>query len=201
MNVNLQALLRDRNLPGHAKGIYSVCTANPMAMRAAMRQARVDDSPLLLEATSNQINQFGGYTRMRPVDYRDLVHQLAVEEYLPVERIILGGDHLGPNPWQNEPAQVAMAHAENLVTEYARAGFVKLHLDASMPCADDPSPLLPQTVALRSARLCVAAEKAASRMRPVYVIGTEVPTPAALRKASIRFSNNSIRNRRNIGRT
>jgi D-tagatose-1,6-bisphosphate aldolase subunit GatZ/KbaZ len=179
MNVKekLQTLLCNRHLPGHARGIYSVCTANPTAIRAAMRQARADDSPLLLEATSNQVNQFGGYTRMRPADFRELAQQLAAEESLPFDRIILGGDHLGPNPWQHEPAKIAMAHAEELVAEYAREGFVKLHLDASMPCADDPSPLLPQTVALRSARLCAAAERAVTGTKPVYVIGTEVPTP------------------------
>jgi D-tagatose-1,6-bisphosphate aldolase subunit GatZ/KbaZ len=148
-----------------------------------MRQARADDSPLLLEATSNQVNQFGGYTRMRPADFRSLVHELAQEESLPTEQIILGGDHLGPNPWQHEPAKIAMAHAEDLVAEFAREGFAKLHLDASMPCADDPSPLLPQTVALRSARLCAAAERVGTGAKPVYVIGTEVPTPGGATEA------------------
>ncbi|HTF67036.1 MAG TPA: class II D-tagatose-bisphosphate aldolase, non-catalytic subunit, partial [Edaphobacter sp.] len=97
--TDLQQLLGNRHLPGHARGIYSVCTANPLAIRAAMRQAREDGSVLLLEATSNQVNQFGGYTGMRPADFREFAHSLAAQESFAIERLILGGDHLGPNPW------------------------------------------------------------------------------------------------------
>ena len=60
---------------------------------------------------------------------------------LPAARLILGGDHLGPNPWRHEPAEAAMAKAETLVRSYAEAGFAKIHLDASMACAGDPDPL------------------------------------------------------------
>ncbi len=34
-----------------------------------------------------------------------------------------------------------MVRAEALVAAYAAAGFTKLHLDASMGCADDPAAL------------------------------------------------------------
>lgn len=175
--ANLQELLRNRHLPGHAKGCYSICTANPLAIRAAMRQAREDSSVLLLEATSNQVNQFGGYTGMRPADFREFAYELAKKESLPVEQVILGGDHLGPNPWQREPAHIAMQHAEELIAEYVREGFIKIHLDTSMACAGDPSPLTPATVAERSAQLCAVAERSAKGVKPIYVIGTEVPTP------------------------
>jgi len=180
--TDLQQLLGNRHLPGHARGIYSVCTANPLAIRAAMRQAREAGSVLLLEATSNQVNQFGGYTGMRPADFREFAHSLAAQESFAIERLILGGDHLGPNPWQREPADIAMRHAEELVAEYAREGFAKLHLDASMSCADDPPPISPATVAERSGRLCAAAEKVAGNVKPVYVIGTEVPTPGGAKE-------------------
>ena len=70
MSEILKALLRERKVAGKARGIYSVCTAHPLAIRAALRQAHEDGSPVLLEATSNQVNQFGGYTGMRPGDFR-----------------------------------------------------------------------------------------------------------------------------------
>jgi D-tagatose-1,6-bisphosphate aldolase subunit GatZ/KbaZ len=63
------------------------------------------------------------------------------------------------------------------------AGYQKIHLDASMACADDPASALPeQTIAARAALLCEVAENTHREMRsgslpPVYVIGTEVPTP------------------------
>lgn len=173
----LEDLLRRRKLKGTARGIYSVCSAHPWVIRASVQQALADETPLLIEATSNQVNQMGGYTGMRPADFRELVLTIARDERFSEERLIFGGDHLGPNPWTTLPAEQAMVHAEAMLTEYAKAGFTKLHLDASMSCADDPERLPDHTVAERAARLCAAAERVASSERPVYIIGTEVPTP------------------------
>jgi len=165
---------------GGAVGLYSVCCSHPLVLRAAMRVALSHDTPLLVEATSNQVDQFGGYTGMTPPQFRDYLLQLAREQAFPAHRLILGGDHLGPNAWQREAAATAMAHAKTLVAAYAGAGFHKIHLDCSMRCADDPARLSDATVAERSARLCAVAEAAAAAAGlppPVYVIGTEVPVP------------------------
>ena len=177
MSERLKQLLANRKQSCANRGIYSVCSAHPWVLRAALQQAKADGSLLLIEATSNQVNQFGGYTRMQPVDFYRLVLNLAQTEQFPSEALILGGDHLGPNPWQHMPSEEAMAHAEAMVAAYAAAGFTKLHLDASMPCADDPAVLSDAIVARRAARLCLAAERAAPGAALVYIIGTEVPTP------------------------
>jgi D-tagatose-1,6-bisphosphate aldolase subunit GatZ/KbaZ len=160
-----------------ARGIYSVCSAHPWVLEAAIEQAIDDDSAVLIEATSNQVNHCGGYTGMRPEDFRRLVLEIAQRKGLDASRIILGGDHLGPNPWQKLPADEAMGEATQMVQEYVSAGFEKIHLDASMSCAGDPHPLPNETVARRAAALCSAAEKVAGEKKPVYVIGTEVPVP------------------------
>jgi D-tagatose-1,6-bisphosphate aldolase subunit GatZ/KbaZ len=165
---------------GDAVGLYSVCCSHPLVLRAAMRVAARYDTLLLVEATSNQVDQFGGYTGMTPPQFRDYVRQLAREQGFPADRLVLGGDHLGPNAWQRQDAATAMANAETLIAAYAAAGFHKIHLDCSMRCADDPQRLSDQLVAERSARLCAVAEAAASAAGlppPVYVIGTEVPVP------------------------
>jgi len=163
---------------GVAAGIYSVCSAHPWVIRAAAEQAAADGSLLLVEATSNQVNQFGGYTGMRPEEFRDFVLEHVRAAEVDADRLILGGDHLGPNPWRELPAAEAMERAETMVAEYARAGFGKIHLDASMACGDDPAQLSDETVAQRTVRLCKAAEAACEAgERPVYVIGTEVPVP------------------------
>jgi D-tagatose-1,6-bisphosphate aldolase subunit GatZ/KbaZ len=177
MSERLKQLLANRKHKSAARGIYSVCSAHPWVLRAALQQAKESGGSLLIEATSNQVNQFGGYTGMQPADFYRLVLGLAQQEQFPAEGLILGGDHLGPNPWQNLPAEEAMAHAETMVAAYAVAGFTKLHLDASMPCADDPSTLSDAVVAERAARLCHAAEQAAPGKTLLYIIGTEVPTP------------------------
>lgn len=159
-------------------GIYSVCSAHPWVIRAATEQAAEDGSLLLLEATSNQVNQFGGYTGMRPADFRGFVLEYVAAAGLDRGSLILGGDHLGPNPWRTMSADKAMEHAIAMVAEYVQAGFTKIHLDASMSCGGDPAHLSDQVIAMRAAELCKAAEGArTSGDAPVYVIGTEVPVP------------------------
>ena len=126
------------NRAGKRRGIYAVCSANRLVLEAAFARAKQDRSPLLIEATSNQVNQEGGYTGQTPAQFRDYVHSIAKDLGFPTERLILGGDHLGPNPWRAEPAEAAMEKACAMVSAYAAAGFSKIHLDASMACADDP---------------------------------------------------------------
>ncbi|QMV18348.1 D-tagatose-bisphosphate aldolase, class II, non-catalytic subunit [Granulicella sp. 5B5] len=167
-----------RRKQGVAAGIYSVCSAHPWVIRAAAEQAVEDGSLLLVEATSNQVNQFGGYTGMRPAAFRDFVLEIVKTAGLEPAKLVLGGDHLGPNPWRKQPAVEAMALAETMVAEYVAAGFTKIHLDASMACGDDATHPSDEVVAQRAARLCVAAEAArGAGDAPVYVIGTEVPVP------------------------
>ena len=162
---------------GTHEGIYSVCSAHPLVLEAAVRQAVADKTSLLVEATSNQVNQLGGYTGMRPQDFRDFALCIATRHGLPEENLILGGDHLGPNPWQHLPAEEAMQLAETMVAQYSAAGFAKIHLDASMACLGEQAPLPDSIVAQRAARLCRAAQQASGGRPRYYVIGTEVPVP------------------------
>ncbi|MDR1419056.1 MAG: class II D-tagatose-bisphosphate aldolase, non-catalytic subunit [Treponema sp.] len=168
-------------------GVYSVCSAHPAVLKAAMRQAAEDGSFLVIESTSNQVNQYGGYTGMVPLEFMRYVLDAAGKAEFPGERLIFGGDHLGPNAWQHEDAAHAMEKAGALVKAYAEAGYLKLHLDASMFCADDGGTgVLPdETAAERAAELCGIAEKTCRsqnrKKRPLYVIGTEVPVPGGAR--------------------
>lgn len=174
---NILKQLADAWHSGKPRGIYSVCSAHPWVLEAAMEQALEDGSDLLIEATSNQVNHLGGYTGMKPEDFVKRTRAIADRKGLDPSRLILGGDHLGPNPWQKQPAEIAMPEAVLMVEAYVRAGFEKIHLDASMACAGEPSPLSNETVARRAAILCEAAEKASGKGNLVYVIGTEVPVP------------------------
>ncbi|MFP4350472.1 MAG: class II D-tagatose-bisphosphate aldolase non-catalytic subunit [Desulfococcaceae bacterium] len=175
--------LRSDHSAGRHKGVYSVCSAHSGVLKAAMAEAVFTEDDMLIEATPNQVNPFGGYTGMRPAQFRSYLLELASAAGLSPRRLRLGADHLGPYVWRNETAQAALAKAEQLARECIAAGFTKIHLDPNPPCADDPpSGLSPETVAGRTAFLCRAAEAAADHLpdsmpRPVYVIGTEVPAP------------------------
>lgn len=176
--------LVSRQKSGEAIGICSVCSSSPFVIDAAMLHAKAHDTYLLLEATANQVNQFGGYTGHTPASFADSVTARAQALGLPSERLILGGDHLGPVAWKKAPAVEAMDKAAALVEAFAAAGYAKLHLDASMPLGDEKT-LSVSTVAMRAAELLKVAERAYSAYRdenpkapePVYVIGSEVPTP------------------------
>ena len=166
---------------GIAQGITSICSAHPVVLEAAMRHAKMHDAPLLVEATCNQVNQFGGYTGMTPIQFVHYLHRIADKTAFPLDQLILGGDHLGPLVWANEPSESAMNKAKTMVREYANAGFQKIHLDCSMPCADDHN-LTVDIIAHRTAELAkIAEESVAANKRdfdclPRYIIGSEVPT-------------------------
>ena len=176
---------------GAPRGIASVCSAHRVVLRAAFLQARQDDVPVLIESTVNQVNQFGGYTGMTPAAFRDFVIAEADRVDFPRERVILGGDHLGPYPWRSRDSSAAMEDSRALVAACVAAGYGKIHLDASMPLGGDPvdarGAIDPARVADREADLAASAEEAFSaRGRdsraapPLYVIGTEVPVPGGV---------------------
>lgn len=181
MTHPLQDLVRAQS-SGHPVGITSVCSAHPLVIEATLRHGKGSGRPVLIEATCNQVNQEGGYTGMTPRDFRALVERIA-EDVGYDGQIILGGDHLGPNPWKDLPVEDAMCKAEAMIVAYAEAGFTKLHLDTSMGCAGEPLALDDATTAERAARLASAAERAAGDVLPVYIVGTEVPVPGGALEA------------------
>jgi D-tagatose-1,6-bisphosphate aldolase subunit GatZ/KbaZ len=175
--------LLEQNRRSGSGGVYSVCSAHSRVIEAAIQQATEDNAVLLLESTSSQVNQEGGYTGQSPQMFAGFIRSAAEQAGLAADQILLGGDHLGPYPWRAEDSSAAMEKARLLVRACVLAGYQKIHLDASMPCADDAqNPLDAQIVAQRAAVLAAAAESAFAKLppgsgSPVYVIGTEVPVP------------------------
>lgn len=168
------------SLRAGSKGIPSICSAHPVVIKASMLHALNRDEYLLVEATCNQVNQEGGYTGMTPADFRGFVEKIAAETGFPLEKLVLGGDHLGPNPWKSLSAEEAMAKAKIMIKAFAEAGFTKLHLDTSMGCAGEPVALPDTLTAERAAALAAVAEatlEGSAGIKPVYIIGTEVPIP------------------------
>jgi len=180
------AIIATRRAAGERSGIASICSAHPLVIEAALRHGKARDADVLIEATCNQVNHEGGYTGMTPADFRRFVETIAGKIGFSLDRLVLGGDHLGPNPWKHLPAFEAMAKASRMVDAYAEAGFTKIHLDASMGCAGEGAAPSDATIAARAAELAEVAEAAAERTggtKPVYVIGTEVPVPGGALEA------------------
>lgn len=186
MKNPLMSVIEKRKI-GIYTGIPSFCCANKIVLEAILEQARRSDDTVLIEGTSNQVNQFGGYTGMTPMDFRDYTFGIARKIGFDRSRIILGGDHMGPLPWAELPAQEAMENAKVLVRLCVLAGYKKIHLDTSMRLGDDPAdvPLSDEIIAERGVVLFQECEKAyqellqqnPSETKPVFVIGSEVPIP------------------------
>lgn len=176
-----------RRKNGEQCGIPSYCTANELVIGVVLEHAKETGRPVLIEATANQVNQFGGYTEMQPQDFMDVVKKMAKRVGLDEANMILAGDHLGPLIWAAEPAETAMMKARELVRLFVLSGFTKIHLDTSMKLGDDAidAPLSTEVIAQRGVdlyKVCIAAyeeRKAANpdALRPVFIIGSEVPTP------------------------
>ena len=164
MKHPLQEMM-DKRREGIRCGIPSYCSANELVIEIALRRAKERNIPVLIEATANQVNQFGGYTGMKPADFYQMVLKMASDIGLPENMMILAGDHLGPLTWQKLPESEAMENSVELVYQYARAGFTKIHLDTSMKVADDPEGLLQtEVIARRGARMACAVNRKEMRM-------------------------------------
>ena len=169
---------------GRPRAVMAACTASPFAIRAVLQQTCQDGAVALIESTASQVNPDGGYAGLTPAVFHRQVAQLAVAAGLPPDRLLLGGDHIGPYPWSNGRAARALAKAAELAAACVAAGYHKIHLDAAPPCRDDPrepdGSLPLALICRRSADLCRATEEAAREAGtapPWYVIGSDVPPP------------------------
>ncbi|WP_273771297.1 D-tagatose-bisphosphate aldolase, class II, non-catalytic subunit [Brucella intermedia] len=179
-STKVLSALPARYASGVRGGITSICSAHPLVIEAALLEGVATGTDVLIEATCNQVNQDGGYTGMTPADFRRFVEEIAARVGFDTRRLILGGDHLGPNPWKHLPAEEALAKSDVMIDAFVRAGFTKIHLDTSMGCAGEPAALPDAVTAERAARLAKVSETAAREAGydlPVYIIGTEVPIP------------------------
>ena len=172
---------------GKSVGIYSVCSANGYVIEAALKRGLSDGSCVLIESTANQCDQNGGYTGMKPADFKKVVLDIADRHGFDRNRVFLGGDHLGPLTFAGKDEPEAMADAEELIRHYVGAGFTKIHIDTSMKVNSDAPDirLSDEIIAGRGARLAQVAEdtyrqvleKDPDAVPPVYIIGSEVPIP------------------------
>lgn len=182
-------IIEKRRLGIHS-GIPSFCCSNKIVIEAILEQSRRFDDLVLIEATSNQVNQNGGYTGMTPMDFKNYTYQIADKIGFDKKKIILGGDHMGPLPWADLPAKEAMENAKKLVKLCVFAGYKKIHLDTSMRLGDDDEneKLSYDVIAERGVILFKECEKAYKEMlkinpdeiKPVFVIGSEVPIPGGV---------------------
>lgn len=164
-------------------GIISICSAHEDVLNASFLFLKNNPkASIAIESTVQQVNQDGGYTGMTPKDYAKMVSDIAKKYDIKNDAYILGGDHLGPNTWTHLASIDAMNKSFELISEYVKAGYTKLHIDPSMPCKDDIIPLPIRVIAERTAQMVEVAEVTAKEIygesnEVFYIVGTEVPPP------------------------
>ena len=139
----MSSLLLDtvkRHKSGETVGVYSVCSAHPLVIEAAVLQALDDEGYLLVEATSNQVDQFGGYTGMSLGTFGG--SYWAWQDAMGCRKIASSwaATTSAPTGGRSSPRRKLWRTRGILSKSYVAAGFTKIHLDCSMPCADDPAP-------------------------------------------------------------
>ncbi len=186
-------------------GLPCFCTANEHVLRAVLAYAAKTGFPTVIEATCNQVNQEGGYTGMTPRDFMAWLTELSAQAGVPMDQLVLGGDHLGPNPWRKEPVERAMEKAAGTGEALCGGGFHRRSIwMPAWPAAAKPNPTFAQ-IAERAADLCAVAADIRTRSgKLVYIIGTEVPVPGgeteepdALDVTSVARFRNTITTHRN----
>lgn len=194
-NINPLKQIVAKQKKGQSVGIYSCCSANEYVIQAVLNCAKRDNSCVLIEATANQVDQNGGYTGMKPADFRDFVYAKADAIGFDKSRVFLGGDHLGPLTFAKQNEEKAMQDAKELVRCYVAAGFTKIHIDTSMKVGDDDENvrLSDEIIARRGATLARVCEDTYQTLlktnpdaiRPVYIVGSEVPIPGGATEENV----------------
>ena len=169
-----------RNNSGEHIATPSVCSANPEVLSASLQLASNPNRPLVIEATSNLVNQVSGCTRMDARKFVAFIADLKSKHWIESSIVKLGDDHLRPQVWKLETAD--MEKVQDLVSDYVRSGIKKIKPDCSEGCADEPPLIDIDTAAARAADLAVSSLDAASAPEEIsFVIGTEVPPPSGVR--------------------
>ena len=73
---------------------------------------------MLIESTANQCDQNGGYTGMKPMDFKNFVLGIADRVGFDRGRLFLGGDHLGPLTFAGKPEAEALSLIHISLVDY-----------------------------------------------------------------------------------
>jgi len=112
----------------------SFCTSNLKVIEIIMLICKYKKYPLLIETTSNQVNQYGGYSGFTPQEFKKKIYQLIAKTGFKKNSFLLGGDHLGPLPFKKYNSYQAMQKSETLILAYLRSSYGKIHLDTAIKC-------------------------------------------------------------------
>jgi D-tagatose-1,6-bisphosphate aldolase subunit GatZ/KbaZ len=184
--MKLSELIKKKALP-------SFCTSNLDVLKSILIYTKKKRLPCLIESTSNQVNQYGGYTNLKPKQFHKKIFNLAKSINFSKKKLYLGGDHLGPLPWKNEKSKKSLRNSVILINDYIKANYCKIHLDTSIKCADDKN--IDHVKIFDRTKYLLKKINLKNKINKIFlVIGSEVPLSGSNEKGRIKISKiNDIR--------
>lgn len=154
------------------KTLPSFCTSNFDVLKSAVIFAKLNNLPILIESTSNQVNQFGGYTSLKPHQFYKKINGIAAKLNYR-KNLIIGADHLGPLPWKNMGEKKAIENSIKLFKNIVNTGYDKIHIDTGIKIKGDQT-LFKKMIYDRCKIIYDSIDK--NKLHKVFfVFGTEVP--------------------------
>ena len=165
--MKIDKILKNKALP-------SFCTSNIDVIKTILYFCNVKKLPCLIESTSNQVNQHGGYTKKNPKIFVKEILNLKKKIGFNSKNFFLGGDHLGPLPWKHKKKSIAIKNSISLINEYLDQNYCKIHIDTSIRCKDDKY-IDNEKVLNRSNEILNNFRIKKKIKKKFLVLGTEVP--------------------------
>lgn len=156
------------------KALPSFCTANFDVIESIFYFCNLNKLPCLIECTSSQVNQYGGYSQHSPKTFIKQVNNLRKKIKLNQSQLFLGGDHLGPLPWKNISSKKALDNSINLIDKFLSEKFDKIHIDTSIKCKNDKF-INSEIIFSRTYKILNSLNIKKKIKNKFLVIGTEVP--------------------------
>jgi len=165
--MKIKDLIKNKALP-------SFCTANFDVIESIFYYCYINKLPCLIECTSNQVNQDGGYTGYTAKLFVKKINKIRKKIKLNQSQLFLGGDHLGPLPWKNNTNKIALKKSVKLINSFLNEKFDKIHVDTSIKCKNDIS-IDNETIFNRTCKILSSTIIQKKINDKFLVIGTEVP--------------------------
>ena len=165
--MKINQIIKKRALP-------SFCTSNLDVLKIILFFTKKNNLPCLIESTSNQVNQYGGYTKLTPKKFQVEILKLVKFIKFPKRKLFLGGDHLGPLPWKNKKIKTSLKNSLIMINDYINANYCKIHIDTSIKCADDKK--IDQKIIFERSKNLLKKINLKKKINHIFlVIGSEVP--------------------------
>ena len=156
------------------KALPSFCTSNTDVLESIIFFCNLNKLPCLVECTSNQVNQNGGYTGKTPKKFYEELIKISKKKKFKRKNLYLGGDHLGPLPWKSLNSKIAIKNSIIMIKDYLKKNFCKIHIDTSIKCSNDK--FINNEIIFDRSKIILSDKIIRKKINKLFlVIGTEVP--------------------------